>query len=226
MSTKSLELNERSYGRLLGRTLARVIHSDEEYERLSAELLRLDESERLSEEEEQLAELLTVLVDEYEGRRYPIRKASPRQTLLHLMEARRLAQKDLWRRRPPSSIPPRTLRRFYPPRSCEGIIKRSASQNLRRSSNRVRRLTNTTRTIRYCRKPGSMCTEGGEQEPEWFFLKGSYEGPLSPVLVLYRSPFAPLQNSLSCVFPIARSTLDVPAGLELPSRGLGFEKEH
>ena len=97
MSTKVLELNEKSYGRLLGRTLPRVIHCDEEYERLSAELLRLDESEELSEEEEQLAELLTVLVDEYEGRRYPIRRAGPRQTLLHLMEARKLAQKDLWR---------------------------------------------------------------------------------------------------------------------------------
>lgn len=83
MSTKVLELNEKSYGRLLGRTLPRVIHSDEECKRLSAELLRHDESEELSEEEEQLAELLTVLVDEYEGRRYPIRKASPRQTLPH-----------------------------------------------------------------------------------------------------------------------------------------------
>ena len=40
---------------------------------------------------------MTVLIDEYEGRRYPIRKAGPRQTLLHLMEARKLAQKDLWR---------------------------------------------------------------------------------------------------------------------------------
>ena len=43
-------------------------------------------------------------------------------------------------------IPPRTLRRLYPLRSCEGIIKRSASQNLKRSSNRARRLSNTTRT--------------------------------------------------------------------------------
>lgn len=64
---------------------------------MSVELLRLDESERLSEEEEQLAELLSVLVDDCEGRRYPIRRAGPRQTLLHLMEARKLAQKDLWR---------------------------------------------------------------------------------------------------------------------------------
>jgi HTH-type transcriptional regulator/antitoxin HigA len=40
---------------------------------------------------------LTVLIDQYEERRYPIRKASPRQTLKHLMEARNLKQKDLWK---------------------------------------------------------------------------------------------------------------------------------
>lgn len=95
MSTTILDLDEKTYGRLLGRTLPRVIHSDEECDRLSAELLRLDECGNPTAEEEELAELLTVLIDEYEGRRYPIRKASPRQTLLHLMESRKLAQKDL-----------------------------------------------------------------------------------------------------------------------------------
>jgi HTH-type transcriptional regulator/antitoxin HigA len=97
MSTATLDLNGKTYGRLLGRTLPRVIHSGEECDRLSAELLRLDERENPTAEEEELAGLLTVLIDEYEGRRYPIRKASPRQTLLHLMEARKLAQKDLWK---------------------------------------------------------------------------------------------------------------------------------
>ena len=37
------------------------------------------------------------LIDEYETRRYPIPNASPRQTLRHLMEARDLTQKDLWK---------------------------------------------------------------------------------------------------------------------------------
>ena len=41
--------------------------------------------------------MLTVLIDEYEERRYPIRKASPQRTLQHLMEARNLTQKDLWK---------------------------------------------------------------------------------------------------------------------------------
>lgn len=97
MSTTTIDLDEKTYGRLLGRTLPRVLHTDEECERLTNELMRFDEREDLSPEETELAELLTVLIDEYEERRYPIRKASPQQTLQHLMEARRLTQKDLWK---------------------------------------------------------------------------------------------------------------------------------
>jgi HTH-type transcriptional regulator/antitoxin HigA len=82
---------------LLGCTLPHVIHNDEECERLTNELLRLDEREDLSPEEKELSELLTVLIEEYEERRYPLRKASPQQTLQHLMEARSLTQKDLWK---------------------------------------------------------------------------------------------------------------------------------
>jgi HTH-type transcriptional regulator/antitoxin HigA len=97
MSTTTIDLNERTYRQLLGRTLPHVIHTDEECERLSNELVRLDERKNPSLEETELAELLTVLIDEYEERRYPIQKASPRQTLQHLMEARQIRQKDLWK---------------------------------------------------------------------------------------------------------------------------------
>jgi HTH-type transcriptional regulator/antitoxin HigA len=97
MSTTTIDLDEKTYGKLLGRTLPRVIHTDEESERLTIELMRLDEREDLSPEETELAELLAVLIDEYEQRRYPIRKASPQQTLQHLMQARKLTQKDLWK---------------------------------------------------------------------------------------------------------------------------------
>jgi HTH-type transcriptional regulator / antitoxin HigA len=97
MSTTTIELNGKTYGQLLGRTLPHVIRTEEEYERLTNELMRLDERGDLSREENELAELLTVLIDEYEERRYPIRKANPQQTLQHLMEARKLTQKDLWK---------------------------------------------------------------------------------------------------------------------------------
>ena len=97
MSTTTIDLDEKSYGQLLKRTLPHVIRTEEEHERLANELLRLDERENPSAEERELGELLTVLIDEYEERRYPIQKAGPRQTLRHLMEARSLTQKDLWK---------------------------------------------------------------------------------------------------------------------------------
>ena len=97
MSTNAIELDENTYGQLLQRALPQVIRTKEEYERVTNELMGLDERKDLSPEERELAELLTLLVDEYEERRFPIRKTSPQQTLQHLMEARQLTQKDLWK---------------------------------------------------------------------------------------------------------------------------------
>jgi HTH-type transcriptional regulator / antitoxin HigA len=97
MSITTVDLDEKTYGQLLRRALPHVIRTEAEHARLTDELLSFDEREGLTPEEHELAELLTVLIDEYEERRYPIRKASPQQNLRHLMEARNLTQKDLWR---------------------------------------------------------------------------------------------------------------------------------
>jgi HTH-type transcriptional regulator / antitoxin HigA len=97
MSTTTIEVDPKVYGQLLRRTLPHVIRTDEEHERLAAELLRLDEINDPTREGQELAELLTVLIEKYEERRFPIRKASAQQTLRHLMEARSLMQKDLWK---------------------------------------------------------------------------------------------------------------------------------
>ena len=83
MSTTTIELNEKAYRQLLGRTLPHIIRTEEEYERLTNELVCVDERENPSPEEKELAELLTLLINEYEERRYPIRKATPQQTLQH-----------------------------------------------------------------------------------------------------------------------------------------------
>jgi HTH-type transcriptional regulator/antitoxin HigA len=97
MSTTTIDLNPKTYGQLLTRTLPHIIRNEKEYDRLTGELLRLDEKKSPTPEENELAELLAVLVADYEERRYPIPKAEPRQTLRHLTEARRLTQKDLWK---------------------------------------------------------------------------------------------------------------------------------
>lgn len=97
MTIPKIQLDETAYGQLLRRILPHVIHSDEECERLTSELMRLDELDKPRLEEKELAELLTVLIEEYEERRYPVRKSTPQQVLRHLMEARDLTQKDLWK---------------------------------------------------------------------------------------------------------------------------------
>src|SRR5690349_2071177 len=95
MSPTITEIVEKSYGPLLRRALPHVIRSEDEYQRLANELLRLDEKENATAEEQELAELLTVLIEDYEERRYPVRGAKPLQVLQHLMEARNFTQKDL-----------------------------------------------------------------------------------------------------------------------------------
>jgi HTH-type transcriptional regulator/antitoxin HigA len=95
MSTRPVDLDEKNHGRLLQQALPHVIRTEDEYERFTNELMRLDELDEPTREQEELAEPLTVLIDDYEERRYPIQKASPQQTLQHLMEARGLTQKDL-----------------------------------------------------------------------------------------------------------------------------------
>ncbi len=95
MDSRRLDLDEENYGRLLQEALPHVIRTEDEHERFTNELLRLEELDDPTREQEELADLLTVLIDEYEERRYPIQKASPQHTLQHLMEARGLKQKDL-----------------------------------------------------------------------------------------------------------------------------------
>jgi HTH-type transcriptional regulator / antitoxin HigA len=97
MTGMAVHLDEKSYGQLLRRTLPRVIRTEGECARLTDELMRLDERGDLTPEEKELAELLTILIERYEERRYPIREAEPRAALQHLMEARNLKPKDLWK---------------------------------------------------------------------------------------------------------------------------------
>ena len=84
------------YAELLGHALPRIIRSEEECWQFTALLLELDEREDLTPEEEELAELLTVLVTQYEEQQYPLNRPSPQAMLRHLMEARGLTHKDVW----------------------------------------------------------------------------------------------------------------------------------
>ena len=87
-------IDEARYGDLLATALPRVIESDDENERMIAELERLDTVSVKSPEEESLAELLTVLVEQFE-QRYTLGHAAPLDALKSLMEDRGIRQRDL-----------------------------------------------------------------------------------------------------------------------------------
>ena len=90
------QLNEKTYGQLLVRTLPRVIHNDRDLDHFMQELLRLDEIENPSPEEIQLADLLTALIEQYEVKHHPIGEPTPSETIRFLLEQRGLTAKDLW----------------------------------------------------------------------------------------------------------------------------------
>ena len=86
----------REYRRLLTRSLPKVIETEEENEACIGFLEKLDErSEQLTAAEKKLAELLTLLVEDFEERHYKLKPAAPHEAVLELMRANGLKQKDL-----------------------------------------------------------------------------------------------------------------------------------
>jgi len=84
------------YRRLLTRSLPKVIETQKENEACIRLLEKLDErSEQLTAAEKKLAELLTVLIEDFEERRYKLKPAAPQEAVLELMRANGLKQKDL-----------------------------------------------------------------------------------------------------------------------------------
>jgi len=72
------------------------ISDDRENARLTQMLLRLDERDDLTPEEESLAEVLTLLIEDYEEKRYTMPRVSPNESLKALMDDRVLKHKDIW----------------------------------------------------------------------------------------------------------------------------------
>ncbi len=83
------------YAALLTETLPRVIHSDAQNEQYAARLEEIVFKDILTPAEEELVELLTLLIEEYERRRFPVGGATPNEVLAELIAAHELRQKDL-----------------------------------------------------------------------------------------------------------------------------------
>lgn len=88
-------VNETEYRNLLAQTLPHVIHTEEENLRCTAALEVLLRKETKTAEEQRLAELLTLLIEDFEDKHYALRPASPVDILRHLMNANGLRQVDL-----------------------------------------------------------------------------------------------------------------------------------
>jgi HTH-type transcriptional regulator/antitoxin HigA len=96
METMSTAAAQLEYAALLARSLPAVIHSEKENERCIAMLETLDrKGEKLTAAERRLAELLTVLIEDFEEETYALKPARPVEVLRELIESNGLKQKDL-----------------------------------------------------------------------------------------------------------------------------------
>lgn len=84
------------YAALLRKTPPKVIQSEQENEAYSEILYELDRrSNSLTRAEREFAELLTLLVEDFEEKRFALPRAKPLQVIEFLMEQHGLKQKDL-----------------------------------------------------------------------------------------------------------------------------------
>lgn len=74
------------------------IKDDREYNRLVAEASRLVEhgEPNLSREETSLLEMLSILIEDYDRKHYPLPPSQPHTVLAFLLEQRGLEPHDLW----------------------------------------------------------------------------------------------------------------------------------
>jgi len=84
------------YGALLAKFTPHVIRTEEENEEYAEILYELDQrSKKLTAAERELAELLTLLIEDFEEKRYSLPRAKPLEVLEFLLEQHGLKQKDL-----------------------------------------------------------------------------------------------------------------------------------
>lgn len=96
MALTARKWNRDAYVKLLAEVVPQVIATEQENDRMIAALEKLAFAKRkLSPEEEQLSRLLSLLIEDFEQRRYPVKPVSPVAMLEHLMEENDLKQKDL-----------------------------------------------------------------------------------------------------------------------------------
>ena len=96
MSTQTL--NPVAYAKLLAKVQPHPIKDEREYDRLVAEVGRLIErgEKNLTPEETSLLEMMSILIEEYDRKHYPLSPSQPLKMLAFLIEQRGLEPHDLW----------------------------------------------------------------------------------------------------------------------------------
>src|SRR5580700_3109414 len=93
MSSRTMNVE---YSRLLTKFSPKVIRTEKANEEYTEALYELDQRDAsLTRAEKELAELLTLLIEDFESKRYELPQAKPLDVLRFLMEQQELKQKDL-----------------------------------------------------------------------------------------------------------------------------------
>ncbi len=92
----ALAIDDRKYGRVLAKVLPRLITTGADHQRTLNEVEKLmDKGDRRTAEEDAALDLMVRLIQDYEGKNYPLPDPSPTEMLVYLMERRGLKQADL-----------------------------------------------------------------------------------------------------------------------------------
>jgi HTH-type transcriptional regulator/antitoxin HigA len=92
-----IAINEKKYGTLLAEVLPRRIETEAENDRylMIVEKMIDKGTQNFSPEEDKLFDLLTMLIEEFEEKAYPMPDVAPHERLKYILEERGLKQKDL-----------------------------------------------------------------------------------------------------------------------------------
>lgn len=91
----TITFDKARYVNLLADFIPQVITSESEYDRALAIAEPLVANRNLSNEESKFLSLIVTLIEDYEGKHYPMGEVSPHAALLHLMEYSGTSQDDL-----------------------------------------------------------------------------------------------------------------------------------
>jgi len=90
------QINPDKYAGLIAAALPIPPQTEADNERLISLLDSLDQRNTLTPEEEMFAELLAVVIEDFENRHYKLPPVAPYEALQALMEDRGLRHKDIW----------------------------------------------------------------------------------------------------------------------------------